>query len=508
MGTLRPPKLWDSGLDRPVAIMAGLTACVVLVRLPFLFNTGVDEAFYLVVGRAWLEGRPPYAYSFDVKPPLLFALMAVAEAVFGPSLLAAKALVMASVSATAYALFLFGRRFLSECAGLTAALLYILSSLSLGGAFSPAELILAPFGAFGILLGFSAVLARRRLPLRALLVAGFCLGAAASVKQTAIFEAAPLATFLFFGRPLTDGFKAIALLAAGFAIVPVGFALYFFADGHFGAFFADAVVAAAARVSVPPVSLSATAGGLLIGLMLMLPIIILAGAACVLCVVPGGLKNSTLSFLAASTAEALAGVLVARAALVIYFLPLLPPLCLMAAMFLERYGHRSQGRLRFIIVPTAIAVVAGYSALFTAPLLFAGRDNLTVANEAALAMHRAGLNGDDHILVVDRDLIVYLAAGANPPTRIFHPLHLLCAFPLPDTANALADSLKSPPAFIVAADPLYARPCEAPERRLLLARALSLDYCQLARLGNTLTGAQSGSLVVYGLKTRAATRCL
>jgi hypothetical protein len=164
--------------------MAGVTACAVLVRLPYLFNTGVDEAFYLVVGRQWLEGMPPYAYSFDVKPPLLFALMAAAETVFGPSLLAAKALAMASVTGTAFALYLFGRRFLSERAGVTAALLYILSSLSLGGAFSPAELIMAPFTIFGMLLGFSAVLARRRPPIWPLLAAGFCLGAAASVKHS------------------------------------------------------------------------------------------------------------------------------------------------------------------------------------------------------------------------------------------------------------------------------------------------------------------------------------
>ena len=288
MGTLQPPKLWGSGFDRPVAIMAGLTACAVLIRLPFLFNTGVDEAFYLVVGRQWLEGMPPYAHSFDVKPPLLFALMAAAEAAFGPSLLAAKALAMASVSATAYALFLFGGRFLSERAGVTAALLYILSSLSLGGAFSPAELILAPFAAFGMLLGSLVALGRRRPSIWPLLAAGFCLGAAASVKQTAIFEAAPLAAFLFVGRPPSDSLKAIVLLAAGFVIVPVGFAFYFLADGHFGAFFADAVVAAAGRVSAPPVSLSATANGLLIGLMLMLPIIILAAAGCVF---PGGLKE-------------------------------------------------------------------------------------------------------------------------------------------------------------------------------------------------------------------------
>jgi 4-amino-4-deoxy-L-arabinose transferase-like glycosyltransferase len=505
MGTFQPPDSCGAGFVRPVAIMAGLTACAVLVRLPFLFNTGVDEAFYLVVGRQWLEGMPPYAYSFDVKPPLLFALMAAAEAMFGPSLLAAKALAMASVAATAFALYLFGRRFLSEGAGVTAALLYILSSLSPGGAFSPAELVMAPFMAFGMLLGFSAVLARRRPPIWPLLAAGFCLGAAASVKQTAIFEAAPLAAFLFFGRPLTDGLKAVVLLATGFVIVPVGFALYFLADGHFGAFFADVAVAAAGRVSVPPVSLSDTVSGLLIGLLLMLPIIIMAAAAYVF---PGGPKSSSLPFLAGWTAGALAGVLAARAALVIYFLPLLPPLCLTASAFLGRGDDRRQGRVRSFIASTAIAAVAAYSACFTAPLLLSGRDNLASANEAAAAMRSAGLSGDDRILVADRDLIIYLAAEANPPTGIFHPLHLLCGFPLPDAANALADSLRSRPAFIVAANPLYARPCEMPERRLLLDSALVRDYCELGRFGSTLTGAGPGSLVVYGLKARAAMRCL
>jgi 4-amino-4-deoxy-L-arabinose transferase-like glycosyltransferase len=506
MGTFQPPKLWGSGFVRPVAVMAGLTACAVLVRLPFLFNTGVDEAFYLVVAGQWLEGMPPYANSFDVKPPLLFALMAAAETAFGPNLVAAKALAMASVSGAVFALYLFGRRFLSERAGVTAALLYILSSLSLGGAFSPAELIMAPFTVFGMLLGFSAVLARRRPPLWPLFAAGFCLGAAASVKQTAIFEAAPLAAFLFFGRPLTDGFKAVVLLAAGFVVVPVGFALYFLADGHFGAFFADVAVAAAGRVSAPPVSLSDTVSGLLIGLLLMLPIIIMAAAAYVF---PGrGPKSSALPFLAGWTAGALAGVLAARAALVIYFLPLLPPLCLTASAFLGRCGDRRQGRAPSIIAPTAIAAVTAYSAFFTAPLLFSGRDNLASANEAAAAMRSAGLGGDDRILVADRDLIVYLAAGANPPAGVFHPFHLLCGFPLPDGANALADSLRSRPAFIVAANPPYARPCEMPERRLLLDSALARDYCQLGRFGNTLTGAGPGSLVVYGLKARAAMRCL
>ena len=504
MGTFRSPELWNSGFLRQLAIMAGLTACVVLFRLPFLFNTGVDEAFYLVVGRQWLEGMTPYVYSFDVKPPLLFALTAGSEFVFGANLFAAKALAMASVSATACALYVFGRRFLGELAGVTAALLYIVSSLTLGGTFSPAELTMAPFTAFGMLLGCLAALTQRRPSPWLTLAAGLCLGAAASVKQTALFEALPLVAFLLFGRPVKDGLKSVVLLAAGFLIVPLGFAFYFLADGHFDAFFADAVIAAFGRVSVFQLGWNDTFSGLLLGLMLMLPIIILATAACVS---PGVTKSSALPFVAAWTAGVLGGVLATRAALVIYFLPLLQPLCLMAAAFVQHSGTRIPARKR-LVVAAAITTVAAYSAFFTAPLFFAGRDNLASANEAAAAMRGAGLGSDDRILVADRDLIVYLASGANPPKVVFHPLHLLCGFPLPDTANALADSLKSRPAFIVEANPIYPRACEIPERRLLLDSALSRDYCQLGQFGNTLTGAGSGSLVVFGLKERAGARCL
>ena len=130
----------------------------------------------------------------------------------------------------------------------------------------------------------------------------------------------PLAAFLFFGRPLTDGLKSVVLLAAGFLIVPLGFAFYFLADGDFGAFFADAVIAAVGRVSVFHLGWNDTFTGLLLGLMLMLPLIILAAAACVF---PGGSKSSALPFVAAWTAGALGGVLATRAALVIYFMPLL-----------------------------------------------------------------------------------------------------------------------------------------------------------------------------------------
>jgi hypothetical protein len=64
---------------RAAAALAAIALSAAAIRAPFNSNVGVDEAFYLVIGRQRLQGSPPYAGSFDVKPPLLFALMAAAE---------------------------------------------------------------------------------------------------------------------------------------------------------------------------------------------------------------------------------------------------------------------------------------------------------------------------------------------------------------------------------------------------------------------------------------------
>jgi 4-amino-4-deoxy-L-arabinose transferase-like glycosyltransferase len=131
-------------------LAATVLLAVLVSRAPFNANVGVDEAFYLVVGRPWLHGTPPYGGSFDVKPPLLFLLMRGAEALFGPGLWAAKALATASAALTACGLYLFGRRFIGELAGAAAAILYLVLTLNLGGTFSPAELLMAPFTTFGM----------------------------------------------------------------------------------------------------------------------------------------------------------------------------------------------------------------------------------------------------------------------------------------------------------------------------------------------------------------------
>ena len=488
-------------LRRPVAIMAGLTACAVLVRLPFLSDAGSDECFYLVIARQWLEGLPPYANAFDVKPPLLFALLAGAEALFGPTLFAAKALIMATVSVTACALYLFGRRFLGELSGVAAALFYIAASLTLGGTFSPAELIMAPFTAFAMLAGFAAI-GQERPSLLLVAAAGGFLGAAACVKQTVIFEALPLAAFLVFRRPPGDGVKALASFAAGCLVVPAGFALLFLADGHFRALFEDVVLSAAGRMGADYVPWSEAAGRFAIELMLVLPLVILGASAWAFSrALRAQRVRPAIGFLAAWAAAALAGVLFGRAMCDFYMLAALPPLCLLSGVFLEHGIARSRAKRALPLARTvAFASVTIFFATVVCYMPYNSADS-TAADQAATAMRKAGLRKGDRIFVADRDLSVYLASGANPPAPVFHPLQLLCDFAFEKAATAFEDSLNSRPAYIVVADPPYALRCEKPDRRALLISTLANGYRAVGHFGSPRRA--KGGMTVYGLKAHA-----
>ncbi len=467
-----------------------------LARLPFISNVGVDESYYLIVGRQWLEGTPPYAGAFDVKPPLLFALMAGAEAVFGPALLAAKALAMAAVAATACGLYLFGRRFTGGLSGLAAALFYIAASVTLGGSFSPAELLMAPFTAFGMLLGLDAALSEGRR-YRLFFTAGLLLGAAACVKQTALFDALALILYLGASLGLRRGVKFFAWLGAGLCAVPAGFAVYFFAQDHLDAFFADAVLAAIGRAGANYVSWSDAAERFLIELLLALPLFIMAAAVFARrSAFRGELAYPALQFLMLWAAAALAGVFATRAMCDFYMLAAFPPLCSLSGVFLKHGVERLPGRRPWL----ARAAAFGCVMLFLASQSADGRnDGASPAARAAAAMKTAGLSRSGHILVADRDLIVYLAASADPMGPVFHPLQLFCEFASPKAGGALADALKSRPPFIVATEPRVHLGCEKPGRSALLDEALAKDYRLSGRFGAPGTGARPRSFAVYRL---------
>ncbi len=491
---------------RPLAALAAILLLAVVARAPFNSSVGVDEAYYLVIGRQWLHGLPPYAGAYDVKPPLLFLLMAAAEPLAGPTLLAAKALTTVSVAITAFGLYLLGRRFMGELAGGAAALLYIFSSLNLGGTLSPAELIMAPFTTFAMLMGSSALPASGRERLRRLAASGLLFGAAACIKQTALFEAVAFAVVLLWSCR-AGRLKAYAAFATGCCAVPAGFALYFAAIGHFGDLIDLAAISALRRTGS---SYSPAWGEAFrrvgIEALQVLPAVIMA-AGFWANRLPANRAVDAPRLLAAWTMGALAGLLSGGATIHFYALTVLQPLCLAAGMFADGVLGRFEGAIRRW---TWRAVALGFSMYFSvwsaATLYLPSGDSLRAADAAAAAMRKAGLKPGESIFVADRDLIVYLAAGAGPPGRIFHPIQLLCDFPLPGADRALADSLDRNPAFAVVSDPAFRLRCEHPERRAMLEARLMRDYCPLGRFGNLATAGKPGAFVVYVQKSRSQAR--
>ncbi len=497
------PVPFNRGPARLAAVLALLAILTVLVRAPFINNAGVDEAFYLAVGRQWLNGVPPYAGTFDVKPPLLFLLMAASEVFWGPSLLACKALATAAAALTACGLYLFGLRFLGALAGAAAAIFYIFATLTVGGTFCSAELLMAPFTTFGVLMGLSAALNLGCGRMRGLLVSGVLFGAAACIKQTAVFEAAPLALWLAIHSRGATRRQALAVFAAGFCAVPAALALYFLAIGHLGELVDAVCLAAVRRAGVGYVPWSKAFSLLLTG---MLPLILILAMGGIFWAERRSLRSNPayagVRFLGAWGASALLAVLVTKAMFVIYILPLLQPLCLAAGGFVQHVPGRIAAPARRLGVQTgAVAVAVLYSWWAASSLLWTGENSVKAAEAAAVLMQREGKRAGDRILVVDRDLLVYVTAGAEPPSRIFHPQQLLCDFPAQGTGVALADAMNAKPAFVIVAAPPLVRVCEVPGRRAAIDARLAQDYCELGRFESTVTG-WPGHFLVFGLKER------
>ncbi|MGC4066607.1 MAG: hypothetical protein QM784_18625 [Polyangiaceae bacterium] len=75
--------IWPSGnLDRTLVILVSvlvLLASVLLLTFPF----GRDQGIFAVVGGGLLHGKVPYRDLWDVKTPGIFVVFALAQALFG-----------------------------------------------------------------------------------------------------------------------------------------------------------------------------------------------------------------------------------------------------------------------------------------------------------------------------------------------------------------------------------------------------------------------------------------
>jgi 4-amino-4-deoxy-L-arabinose transferase-like glycosyltransferase len=463
----------DTRLPATTAGMALACLCwAAALRLPVLGNVGEDEAFFVLVAQRWLAGLAPYAASFDVKPPGLFAVLALAQACFGSAIGTLKGVEIGCVGATALALWLIGARHLSRPVGLWAALLYPLYSLTLSGANSAAELIAAPAEAFAVLAVLEALSLGR---LRWAALAGLLLGAAGMIRQNAAFPAAALLAALLVRWPA--GRKPPVLLAFGgaIAVVPLLFALLFLAEGAFGALLDGAVLGAAGRMRGDNIGFAA---GVLRFLPSMRPLAALLCGPVLLATRSGRWRGGALTAGSVVTlawlAGAAGGILAVRSMYDHYFLAIVPPLLLASGIALfhlldARSPAARPMRLLVLLVAATFPFVVDRTALQP------GTD-APAAAAAAAAVHRVGVPADATMLVANRDLLTYLAARRQPAGRYFHPQHLLCDFPAAD-ADPLASALAMHPGVLVVADLSRGMICTRPDRIAKLQAAIAAGFC-------------------------------
>ena len=454
-----------------VGVVVAALAWTALVRLPLWRMDGLDDAFYVEVARLWTRGLPPYLAVYDVKPPGFFALLAVAETALGPTLDALRALAVVCDAATAVALLMLGRRFGAPAVGLFAALLFPLLSemVTANDAYCP----LAASTTFA----FVAALSRRPIWERAL-VAGLLIGAAATVKQTAGFEALALVAALA-GAPQAEGrrLRVAAAFIAAAAVAPLAFLAYFALAGGAGALVADAVIGALLRPASASEGLTFL-DGLGRFFLLQKSDMLLFALVCLALLrrraLAAAAPEAPLGALVLWFAAAAASVVAQRSIAVTYLGPTLAPGLLIAGLGLSRAApelSRAPEWTRlaaFAVVSVAIALVHPGNDL-------SARFEGAALAETAAAIRAEGWTPGDRLYVVNRGLWLYGALDAPPPTRFLYPGHTLCDFK--DRGPGLvAEILASRPRFVVVADRRIHYVCEQADRWRAVDDALTASY--------------------------------
>jgi hypothetical protein len=229
---VRDPDVWLRAVSWTVIVLAALQILV--------FSFGRDQGIYALVGAGILDGKVPYRDLWDFKPPGIFFVYALAQGIFGKTMLAPRLLevgallgiVMCSVR---LARTFFGNRTVGYLGGAVAAIVHVELDFwhtgqpeTFGGLFTFLGLVLATGEGH-----------RKRRYGRFLLV-GAAFGAAALLKPPLGGGALVSAAYLYTreknrAESWRAGSKAVLTLGAGTLLPIVLCALWFALRGGWGA---------------------------------------------------------------------------------------------------------------------------------------------------------------------------------------------------------------------------------------------------------------------------------
>jgi len=211
-----------------------IVSLTVVLRLSMLnIPLERDEGEYAYMGQLLLQGIPPYFMAYSMKLPGLSFIYAIVMGVFGQSISAIHLGLLIFNGIAVILVFLLTRYFSDEIAGVWAALVYALLSVSpsVWGTAAHATQFLAPFVLGGILLMLMAVDRKKSWML---IISGFLLGFAFLIKQHAIFFLIFSVLYYFYmtirktltGKEILSG-AAILMLSFAIPFLAVCGLLYF-----------------------------------------------------------------------------------------------------------------------------------------------------------------------------------------------------------------------------------------------------------------------------------------
>jgi hypothetical protein len=396
------------------------TACFLLFALVARISTFgdlnyfQDELFFFYTGQRMHDGLLLYVDIWDRKPPGLFTLYYLIAGI-SRSVLAYQIAAWLFVAMTAQVINMIAERLAGRMGAMLAGGLYISLLPLFGGGGGQVAIFYNLLVAIAALLVVGQIERLRNgaigLPIP---LAMACAGLAITFKQTALFEGAFLGGFVLwhYARAGAD-YRRVAALAFGLALIGAApmlcFAAYYAAIGHFYEFWHAMVLANLHKAYNPGNDL-----------LIRLGVFALMLAPCLFFVLASFVRarenpefHALRYFMAGWLAAAFLGFGIVPNLIDHYALPVLVPLSVASAPFLQR---------RAIGTICGIGLI-GFNLISGHAFDFSARARSRAAMNSLTEEIRKR-DPNPRLLVYDGPVYLYALTGSHPPSALALPLHL------------------------------------------------------------------------------------
>jgi len=430
-----------------IFIFVSLFCLIFLLRWP-VFHWSVvdwDESLFLLVGRGWLHGEIPYTSIWEIKPPGIFGLFALSQWFLGEQTESIRIAADLAIGCSSFILYLFGiRMFRNRWHALFPAMMYVLFSMANGGLESTIEIFYTPLVILSFYLLDVYVIDPRRGYVFKIHV--FCIGVLLSLslqlKYLMIFECLVITIVMLyysnFGIRMLNwknvGVNSLVFLigvSSSFMIATAYFVLHDAWGDYFQAAFISVFYYAGER-SFSEGALLDAFGKLLFSNLFLWSLVALAFAGRYLFDRLDWVSNGKFPLLFSWMAAAFTGALLTRRFYPHYFLPLLPPMCLIASYTIIQAFRNLIGQLKFKwlgALGIAVLLAAGiqfyiYLHKPSSKKLFGDTVAATDVPRMIAKKVNAEIDPSEYIYVANYQPVLYYLVNARIPTKFAFTQHL------------------------------------------------------------------------------------